>query len=103
MPKTSTAHLSIAPLIPPRPKGVRLATPAALTQREADVWLDTVNALPADWFAVEQSHILAAYCRAAARLAEIERALSRCKLTDAMRYDRLAKLARQEGGSLLRF
>jgi hypothetical protein len=102
VPRPSAAALAIAPLMPPRPGGVRLGPPADLTEKERGIWLETVNALPVSFFEPEQAPIIAAYCRAAARLEEIEKALGKCDLRDAPTYDRLARLVRQESASLLR-
>ena len=52
----------------------RPAAPLDLTPEQADVWVDIVNGLPADWFRRETWPLLVQYCRhttAARRIAQL--------------------------------
>jgi hypothetical protein len=61
-------------------KSPRLQPPADLGAAQQQIWHQTVNALPSDWFGGEQVPILTAYCNHTARLAQLEQAIA--KLAD---------------------
>jgi hypothetical protein len=64
--------------------------------------LSTVNSLPAEWLPLESAPLLAAYCRTAARVSDIERQLRKTKVRNLSEYERLTRLARDEGSLMLR-
>ena len=82
-------------------KTPRIKPPATLSDAQRAVWKQTVDALPSDWFAAEQTPLLAAYCGHVARLAQIELALATLDpLIDLAAFDRLAKLAAGESAKI---
>src|SRR5262245_60275344 len=58
MPRRSRAD-SVVPLFP---DGPRPPAPADLTAKEAKVWKDTVDSMPARWLSTELHPILRGYC-----------------------------------------
>ena len=80
---------------------VRLQPPENLGTAQKSIWQQTVNALPSDWFATEQTPILSAYCGHCARLAQVEVALAGLDpLRDLDQFDKLAKLAGLESAKI---
>jgi hypothetical protein len=62
--RTSSAALEIAGAgVQPVEVVRRPDAPLDLTPEEADVWVETVEALPADWFARESWPLLKQWCR----------------------------------------
>lgn len=57
--RASGASLSVAQI------GIdqRLPAPASLTEAQRAVWVDVVNARPADWFCQAHEGLLSQYCR----------------------------------------
>lgn len=82
-------------------KNARLQPPIELGTAQKLIWQQTVNALPSDWFALEQTPILSAYCGHVARLGQIEAALAGLDpLVNLDQFDKLAKLAGLESAKI---
>jgi len=82
-------------------KIARMKPPVELGTAQKLIWKQTVDALPSDWFAPEQTPMLSAYCGHCARLAQIEAALSTLDpLIDLAPFDKLAKLAAGESAKI---
>jgi hypothetical protein len=82
-------------------KTPRIKPPESLNEAQKAIWRQTVDALPSDWFAAEQTPLLAAYCGHVARLAQIEVALAPLDpLSDLVAFDKLAKLAAGESAKI---
>jgi hypothetical protein len=80
----------------------RLQPPSDLPQAQRLVWHQTVDFLPSDWFAREQTPLLTAYCNHAVRLAKVEAALLNLDPTaDLETFDKLSRLAANESTKLL--
>lgn len=84
-------------------KTPRLQPPAELGAAQQIIWHQTVDSLPSDWFSVEQTPILVAYCGHVARLAQLDEAMA--KLADPTGDDLavfscLAKLAAVESAKI---
>ena len=79
----------------------RLQPPEILNDAQRVIWHQTVDNLPADWFSLEQTPMLIAYCSHVARAAQIEVALSQLDPTkDLDVYDKLSKLASLESAKI---
>lgn len=57
-------------------KNPRLQPPPELGTAQQAIWHQTVDSLPSDWFAPEQTPILVAYCNHATRLQQLEQAMA---------------------------
>jgi len=80
----------------------RLQPPRGTPDAIALVWSQTVDSLPAEWFAAEQTPLLLTYCRHVARSNLIEAALCGLDpLQDLDQFDRLTKLAAGESAKIL--
>lgn len=85
-------------------KNPRLQPPAALSEAQQIVWHQTVDVLPSDWFSVEQTPSLVAYCQHTARAAQIEAALAKLDpMTDLDTFDKLTKLRAGESAKIAMF
>lgn len=79
----------------------RLQPPPGTSDAQAIVWHITVDSLPADWFAVEQTPLLQAYCRHVCRADQIEAALAGLDpVNDLDVFDKLTKLAAGESAKI---
>jgi len=79
----------------------RLQPPESLNDAQRVIWHQTVDNLPADWFSLEQTPMLIAYCGHVARAAKIEVALAGLDpLRDLDQFDKLAKLAALESAKI---
>lgn len=79
----------------------RLQPPEILSDAQKLIWHQTVDNLPADWFSLEQTPMLIAYCSHVARAAQIEVALSQLDpLASLDVFDKLAKLASLESAKI---
>lgn len=79
----------------------RIQPPESLNDAQKVIWRQAVDNLPADWFAVEQTPMLVAYCQHVARAAQIEVALSTLDpLASLDVFDKLAKLAALESAKI---
>lgn len=70
-----------------------------LTPEQRLVWIQVVNALPAEWFGDETLGILAQYCRhvvAGNHVAELIRDMEKSKEIDVESYDKLLKMQERE-------
>ena len=97
MPRKSAASLTVAPLI--RREPARLTPPSHLAAEERDVWIQTVNALPAKYLPVEVAPLLERFCVHVARARLIETMISETDMEaagSALQYADLAKLSRAE-------
>lgn len=82
-------------------KNARIQPPTTLSDAQKAIWRQTVDALPSDWFATEQTPMLSAYCGHVARLAQIEAALATLDpLVNLAEFDKLAKLAGLESAKI---
>ena len=82
-------------------KNARIQPPSTLSDAQKIIWHQTVDALPSDWFATEQTPLLSAYCGHVARLAQIEVALATLDpLVNLVEFDKLAKLAAGESAKI---
>lgn len=75
----------------------RLARPEPLpdlTDEAAEVWMHTVEALPADWFRPETWHLLAAYCRAVVNERLASQIMRRMEADEDFDLDEYAKASR---------
>jgi hypothetical protein len=80
----------------------RLQPPDGLPAEQRIVWHQTVDSLPSDWFACEQTPLLTAFCNHAVRLAKVEAALLNLDpTTDLETFDKLSRLAANESTKLL--
>lgn len=95
--KSSAALATATPLVVLQ----RPAAPLDLTPEEADVWVHTVEAMPADWFAPETWPLLTQFCRhvvTARRVAQlIDAEMSRKDLDVGAMRDLLAMQAKETG------
>ena len=83
-------------------KLARLEPPVDLPDEQRQIWNETVNALPADWFATEHIQMLKLYCQHLYRAAKLEAALSRVDpLMQLNDYEKLVKLAGLESAKVL--
>jgi len=79
----------------------RLQPPESLNDAQKLIWHQTVDNLPDDWFGLEQTPMLIAYCGHVARAAQIEVALSTLDpLENLEQFDKLAKLASLESAKI---
>jgi hypothetical protein len=79
----------------PIEKMARLAPVEGLSAAERELWLDVVNAMPANWFAPEQAEVLAIYVRhavSAANLSMLVNRISPAKLGEDGALDLLNNL-----------
>jgi hypothetical protein len=82
----------------------RLQPPDTLNDAQKVIWHQTVDNLPDDWFSLEQTPMLVAYCQHVARAAQIEAALATLDpLSDLDTFDKLAKLAAGESAKVAMF
>ncbi len=82
-------------------KEPRLAPPEGLSAAQVQVWRLTVDHLPPEWFAKEQTAMLEQYCRHVARAAQIESALATVDpVADLATFDKLVKLAALESSKI---
>jgi len=82
-------------------KNPRIQPPETLNDAQKLIWYQTVDNLPDDWFGLEQTSMLIAYCSHVARAAQIESALSGLDpLKDLEQFDKLAKLASLESAKI---
>ena len=80
----------------------RIQPPDSLSDAQKLIWHMTVDSLPADWFAAEQTPMLTAYCSHVARLTQVEAALASLDpLRDLDIFDKLSKLAGLESSKVL--
>ena len=95
--RKSSAELAVVPVA----LAVRRPPPPGdLTERQAQVWRDTVATMPAGWFNRSHTPLLVSYCRHVCRAADLEKVLretmapgSDATVDDA---DRLLKMAERE-------
>ena len=81
----------------------RLQPPEELEVEARAVWMEVVNALPADWFRPEAIEVLVMYCRhavTARRVADLIKRLEAQDEFDVQEYDRLLKMQEREGRAL---
>lgn len=98
--KTSAAALAVpgAVAVVQRP-----AAPLDLTPEETDVWTETVEALPADWFPSETWPLLRQWCRhtvTARRVAQLIDAESARDELDIGTLDKLQQMQARETAAL---
>jgi len=77
--------------------------PATLSDEQSRVWLEIVEALPADWFGRETFGILEQYCKhviSARRVADLIDAEEKAPDLDLDRYDKLFKMQEREGRAM---
>lgn len=55
----------------------RMRPPAYLSKPQAQIWIQTVAAKPADWFGAESAPMLAMYCRAVSSAEHLARIVER--------------------------
>jgi hypothetical protein len=82
-------------------KNPRLQPPPGMAEPQKAIWFMTVDNLPSDWFAIEQTPQLTAYCGHCVRLGQIEAALSGLDpLENLVEFDKLVKLAAGESAKI---
>ncbi len=100
MPRKSSAALAAVPVLPLA--RARLAPPKALTRPQAAVWRSVVDALPAEFFGVEQTGLLIQYCRHVFRCDELEALLATIKPEDGFaRYDEIRTAIASESSKVM--
>lgn len=81
----------------------RQEPPSSLTPEQRMEWMDTVNALPADWIRDEARAMLEAYCRHAVQMRKIAQMIEdteKCAEFDLMKYDKLLQMQEREGRAM---
>lgn len=82
----------------------RIQPPETLSDAQKLIWHQTVDNLPDDWFSLEQTPMLIAYCGHVSRAAQIELALAGLDpLANLEQFDKLAKLAGLESAKVAMF
>jgi hypothetical protein len=73
--------------------------PYDLTDEQADVWRQVVEALPADWFGPETWHLLADYCRhtvSSRHMSQLVESQQKGESIDVATLDRALKMRERE-------
>lgn len=82
-------------------KNPRLQPPPGMAAPQKAIWFLTVDNMPSDWFTLEQTPQLVAYCGHVARLEQIETALTKLDpIDDIAVFDKLTKLAAGESAKI---
>ena len=75
-----------------------------LTPEQRIVWIQTVNALPAEWFPEETHNVLAQYCRHAVASRHVSQMIDQMESggeIDVTTYDKLLKMQERESRILV--
>jgi hypothetical protein len=87
--RKSAASLAVVPV---GMSIARLPPSAQLTSEQRRIWLETVNARPAEWFGPEQVPLLEGYCRHAAYAAALAGEINQCGPDGLQEDDGLKRL-----------
>lgn len=97
--RKSSEDLKVTVNIPKRPDA-----PSELTDRQAEVWRETVNTMPVDWFPSETHYQLADYCRHVTYSRDIAERIQAMdtETADTQDMDRLYRMQDRESNAISR-
>lgn len=102
--RRSKADLTAANLVVPIGERLRRPPPPVdMPDDMADVWRDTVDSMPGDWFPRETHELLKQYCRhvvSVRRVRQFIEQLEAGKTFDLEDYDRLLRMQEREGRAM---